>query len=159
MEKDEEIERKFLVTDDAWRDETIVTQRQYRQGYFDTKDPTVRVRIINGQTARLTIKQGGAGRVRTEEEVEIPVPAAGRFLKAFCEDRLIEKTRFVIEHKGYEWEVDVFDGANEGLVMAEVELDRANETFDRPDWVGREVTDDRTYYNASLAQDPKPASK
>lgn len=158
MSNGQEIERKFLVTDDSWRNGDILTIKEYRQGYFDTNDPTIRIRIIDKERGRLTVKGGGPGRVRTEEEVDIPVGQARSFMDAFCGDRIVTKKRFVVRHKKHEWEVDVFEGANDGLVLAEVELDKADENFERPDWIGQEVTDDGRFYNAALAQNPQPGA-
>lgn len=146
-----EIERKFLVNDESWKeqaDEGLIC----RQGYMvSDKDKTVRIRI-KGDQAFLTIKGATHGLSRSEYEYEISVmDAEGMFL--LCGD-LIEKKRYLVEHKGMTWEVDVFEGANAGLIMAEIELEAEDQTFAMPSWVGKEVSDDKRYYNGCLARDP-----
>jgi CYTH domain-containing protein len=146
-----EIERKFLV-----RDASVVdglTGTRYRQGYLST-DPerTVRVRRA-GEQAFLTIKGLTQGATRSEFEYEIP-GADGDALLGLCEPPLIEKTRYRIDRGGLTWEVDVFEGANAGLVVAEVELPSEDAPFDVPDWAGDEVTADRRYLNANLVRRP-----
>ena len=146
-----EIERKFLVKNDRWRGKGPATD--YRQGYL-TSDPrrTVRVRIA-GDRAWLTIKSKPVGAVRSEFEYEIP-PADAEQLLTLCDEPLIEKTRHRIDHHGRLWEVDEFHGANAGLVVVECELEHEDEAIDPPDWLGREVTGDERYYNASLIASP-----
>lgn len=147
-----EIERKFLVRSDEWRHGQTGTL--YRQGYLST-DPgrTVRVRRAGGR-AWLTIKGLTEGISRTEFEFEIPAEDAEELLQTLCLQPVIEKTRYVVSHRGRTWEVDVFSGANEGLVLAEVELNNENDVVDLPAWVGDEVSGDPRYYNASLVDDP-----
>lgn len=146
-----EIERKFLVTGVAWRqDEGIL----YRQGYLSTApERTVRVRLV-GERAYLTIKGRSAGATRAEYEYEIPVADADEMLTQLCERPLIEKRRHTVEHDGHVWEVDEFAGENAGLVVAEIELEHEEQTFARPTWVGVEVTDDPRYFNANLIHHP-----
>ena len=146
-----EIERKFLV-----RDPSIVrgsTGIPYRQGYLST-DPsrTVRVRSA-GEHAFLTVKGINDGASRAEFEYEIPLEDADALL-AMCERAIVVKTRHRIEYRGLTWEVDVFGGANAGLVVAEVELGTANQPVAIPDWVGDEVTSDERYFNSALARRP-----
>lgn len=146
-----EIERKFLM-----RDRSVLRGSDglgYRQGYL-SRDPerTVRVRVA-GPHAYLTVKGRASGPSRAEFEYGIPV-ADGEALLDLCLPSLIEKTRHRLEHAGRTWEVDVFHGANEGLVVAEVELPSADAPVDLPDWVGDEVTDDPRYVNANLAHHP-----
>jgi CYTH domain-containing protein len=146
-----EIERKFLVATDGWRggDPGV----PYRQGYLCTDpDRVVRVRTM-GDRAALTVKGRAHGPVRAEFEYEIPV-AEARELLAMCGLPPLEKTRYRVPHGAATWEVDVYHGANEGLVVAEIELESADQPFDRPDWVGREVTDDSRYSNSNLAARP-----
>ncbi|MDX1433992.1 MAG: CYTH domain-containing protein [Gammaproteobacteria bacterium] len=148
-----EIERKFLVRGDQWRGAAHDRVR-YRQGYVAHSETcSVRVRI-GGDAARLNIKSRGAGAARLEFEYPLPLADAEILLAQLCVDALIEKTRHLVRHQGRLWEVDVFEGANAGLVLAEVELDAADEAIALPPWVGDEVTDDARYYNAALAHTP-----
>ena len=147
-----EIERKFLPNGDGWRG--LGRPTLMRQGYL-TSDPvrTVRVRI-EGERAVITIKSKATFATRGEWEYEIPVPDAAELLDRLCEQPLIEKTRHRIEHAGHTWEVDEFQGENAGLVVAEIELGSEDEAFDKPDWIGQEVTGDPRYYNSSLIRQP-----
>jgi len=145
-----EVERKFLVKGSEWRHVEGVV---FRQGYLSTeKERTVRVRVA-GDRATLTVKGINRGAVRTEFEYDIPLEDA-RELLLLCEQPLIEKIRRRIEHGGLIWEVDEFSGENEGLVVAEVELDREDRPLAKPPWVGEEVTHDPRYYNANLIANP-----
>ncbi len=146
-----EIERKFLVTEGPWREAGSET---YRQGYLSTvKERTVRVRTINDK-GYLTVKGISVGASRLEFEYEIPVEDAEELLDNLCEKPLIEKNRYKLDHRGLTWEVDVFFGDNEGLIVAEVELQSENQVFERPEWVDAEVTSDPRYYNANLIRNP-----
>lgn len=146
-----EIERKFLVTGTDWRKGSGV---RYRQGYLTSNpDCTVRVRVA-GRKAMLTVKGLSQGAARDEFEYPIPLKDAEQMLKTLCERPLIEKTRFRIPYRGLVWEVDVFDGDNRGLIVAEVELKDERQPVPAPPWVGREVTDDPRYYNSNLAKKP-----
>jgi adenylate cyclase len=146
-----EIERKFLVKEDTWRSEQGI---QYRQGYLSSvKERTVRVRTI-GDTGYLTIKGISKGPARTEYEYKIPVAEAEAMLDELCEKPLIEKKRYKIEFKGFVWEVDEFFGENQGLIVAEVELEEEDQAFPKPEWVGEEVTGDPKYFNANLIHHP-----
>jgi adenylate cyclase len=145
-----EIERKFLVTGDAWRDAPAT---YYSQGYLSrAKERTVRVRIA-GEEAFLTIKGVTAGASRAEFEYPIPLWDA-RALLALCEQPLIEKYRRKILYEGYVWEVDEFLGDNAGLVVAEIELPAEDSVFTAPAWIGDEVTGDARYYNSNLSVNP-----
>ena len=145
-----EIERKFLVNSDEWRKAEGVV---FRQGYLSThKERTVRVRVVDSH-AKLTVKGINRGAVRAEFEYDIPLEDAKELL-SLCEQPLIEKIRRRIEYEGLVWEVDEFFGENEGLVVAEVELDREDQRLAKPEWVGEEVTDDPRYYNANLISSP-----
>ena len=149
-----EIERKYLVTSDGWK-QNVVAQKPMRQGYFETGPrSTVRVRTIGDERAVLTIKGPTVGISRAEYEYEVPVNDAREMLDIFCEDRQVEKVRYDVEHAGKVWEVDVFEGANAGLVLAEIELDRPDEAFDVPEWIGEDVSHDSRYRNACLARRP-----
>jgi CYTH domain-containing protein len=147
-----EIERKFLVAGDAWRG--LGTGTVFRQGYLSTeKERTVRVRV-EGDRARLTIKGITVGATRAEFEYEIPVADAEEMLDDLCHQPIIEKTRRRIDAAGVVWEVDEFFGVNEGLVVAEVELESEDQEFDLPSWLGKEVTGDARYFNANLIARP-----
>ena len=152
----DEIERKFLLTSDAWRAGTPGVR--ICQGYL-TRDParTVRVRLA-GEKAFLTIKGKTSGISRQEFEYAIP-PHEARALLDLCLPPLLDKIRHEREHQGYVWEVDEFLGANAGLVVAEIELKDVYEAFERPEWLGREVSDDPRYFNSRLAEQPWPEWK
>jgi len=146
-----EIERKFLLQGEGWRN--LGTAVTMRQGYLSSdKARVVRVRI-EGDQACITIKGKSVGATRGEWEYPVPLHDAEELL-ALCEQPLVEKTRRRIEHAGHVWEVDEFFGANAGLVVAEIELDSEDAAFDKPAWVGEEVTHDARYYNSSLVKRP-----
>jgi CYTH domain-containing protein len=149
-----EIERKFLVLSDAFKS-ISVTQNQIAQGYLNS-DPerTVRVRIKNNQ-GFITIKgkSNESGLSRLEWEKEIDVAEATQLL-ALCEKGVIHKTRYEVPFGQHVVEVDVFEGENEGLIMAEIELGSETETYAVPEWLGEEVTNDARYYNSYLSQNP-----
>jgi len=147
-----EIERKFLLANEGWRGQGTPTPM--RQGYL-VADPvrTVRVRI-EGERAVITIKGKSTGASRGEWEYEIPVPDATELLDGLCEQPQVEKIRHRIEHAGHTWEVDEFLGLNAGLVVAEIELEDEDEAFEKPAWIGAEVTGDKRYYNSSLNRMP-----
>ena len=148
-----EIERKFLVLNDNWRAQAAPGVR-YRQGYLSaSKTSSVRVRI-EGEVARLNIKSATLGVTRREYEYAIPMNDAHEILKDLCAGPLIDKLRYHVQHGGHWWEIDVFEGDNSGLVVAEIELGSEDEIFARPDWLGREVSHDARYYNVCLAQHP-----
>ncbi len=147
-----EIERKFLVAEDAWR--PGFDPKPMRQGYLAFGPPvSIRVRASGGR-AFLNIKQSTLDISRDEFEYEIPTEDAEFMLANLCAGRLIEKTRHHVRHGGLVWEVDVFEGANAGLVVAEVELEDAGQPVDVPPWAGPEVSGDPRYLNSSLAQRP-----
>ncbi len=147
-----EIERKFLVTGDDWREQGTATS--FRQGYLSTvKERTVRVRAAGG-TGTLTVKGLTVGASRTEFEYEIPIEDADAMLDELCEQPIIEKMRHEVEVGGRVWEIDEFTGVNAGLIVAEVELDDAAQEFTKPSWAGEEVTDDPRYFNANLIAHP-----
>ena len=148
-----EIERKFLVKGDAWRSEAR-DQLSVRQGFLSTeKERTVRVRAT-GEKAYLTIKGTTVGATRLEYEYSIPVAEAHEILNELCQKPLIEKTRYLVDRNGFTWEVDEFHGDNQGLIVAELELASEDESFDKPSWLGKEVTGDPKYYNANLVAHP-----
>lgn len=147
-----EIERKYLVVDDSWRSRAVGTV--FRQGYLSTiKERTVRVRVA-GDHGYLTIKGITVGAVRSEFEYEIPRADADQMLDELCEQPLIEKTRYEIETDGMIWEIDAFTGVNDGLLVAEVELDDEAQEIVLPRWVGEEVTHDPRYFNSNLIAHP-----
>lgn len=147
-----EIERKFLVDGDAWR--TLGDSTLLRQGYLSVDATrTVRVRI-DGERAFLTIKGASVGASRGEWEYPIPVLDAAELLDTLCQQPLVEKVRHRIASGAHTWEVDEFLGANAGLVVAEIELGSEDETFEKPDWIGREVTGDTRYFNSQLISHP-----
>ncbi len=149
-----EIERKFLVLSDAYKAEAV-KKNQISQGYLNSNpERTVRVRI-KGESGFLTIKGKGneSGTTRLEWETELPLIEAKPLL-ALCEKGAIEKVRYEINVGNHVFEVDEFSGENLGLTIAEIELHAENETFSKPDWLGKEVTGDQRYYNAYLSQHP-----
>ena len=147
-----EIERKFLVRGDQWR--SLGTPVRYRQGYLaaDIKR-SVRVRVA-GNCGLITIKGSTEGITRAEYEYEIPRADAEAMLDQLCNRPLIEKNRTKISLNGVVWEVDEFFGANQGLIMAEVELNSPQQAIDLPDWIGEEVSTDPRYFNSNLVQHP-----
>ncbi len=154
-----EIERKFLVTSDRWR--PLVTQTlTIRQGYLSSNSKaTVRVRLLDDQRAVLTLKGAMEGISRAEFEYPIPYEDAVE-LYTIAEPHTLGKQRHLVPFGGLVWEVDVFEGRHQGLVIAEVELDSADQQVQLPPWVGEEVSADDRYFNASLARSdgpPEPA--
>lgn len=148
-----EIERKFLVVDDGWRLD-VSRIRHIRQGYLSRNGAaSVRIRCADGGQAFLTIKSAKQGMVRQEFEYAIPAGDAEEML-LLCGCCTVEKQRHDVPYGGLLWEVDVFLGANAGLVIAEVELASENQEVDRPAWLGEEVTGDLRYYNTELAVRP-----
>ncbi len=147
-----EIERKFLIVGDDWR--TLGKGKPYCQGYLSTGGgATVRVRTA-GDLGFLTIKGPTTGLSRKEYEYQISFGDAREMLATLCSGPLIEKTRYVVEFEGSVWEIDEFKGMNEGLIVAEIELDAPEQKFVRPHWIGREVSDDPRYRNANLVHTP-----
>jgi len=148
-----EIERKFLVTGTEWRQANGV---RFSQGYLSRdKERTVRVRVA-GERAFLTVKGLTKGASRAEFEYEIPVADAEQLLK-LCEGPVVQKVRHVVVYQGFRWEVDEFLGENAGLVIAEIELQKEDQLFERPGWLGQEVTEDPRYFNSNLAANPYSA--
>lgn len=149
-----EIERKFLIDSNTYKQEASIKERIV-QGFLNT-DPerTVRIRI-KGESGFLTVKgkSNDKGTSRFEWEKEIPVTEAEALLQ-LCEEGVIEKVRYQIPYKGHTFEVDEFLGMNQGLTLAEVELQDENEAFAQPDWLGEEVTGDTRYYNSQLSKQP-----
>lgn len=149
-----EIERKYLVTSDSYKEEAF-SKKRITQGYLSSNpERTVRVRIKENQ-AYLTIKgvSNETGMSRFEWEKEIPVEEAKNLL-LLCEKGIIDKTRFEVKIGFHIYEVDEFYGENEGLEMAEIELQSETELFEKPKWLGTEVTNDKRYYNSYLSKNP-----
>ena len=149
-----EIERKFLVTSLAFKDEAS-SQMRIVQGFLNTHpERTVRVRI-KGDHGYLTVKgkSSDSGTTRFEWETKLPLNEAEELLR-LCEEGLIDKMRYEVPFKNHTFEVDVFLGENDGLILAEVELDTENETFEKPNWLGVEVTGNIKYYNSQLSKNP-----
>ena len=147
-----EIERKFLLKNDDYKrfSQGIII----KQGYICSEnDRVVRVRIY-GEKAFITIKNATIGFSRDEFEYEIPFDDAEKMLKCVCQQPIIEKLRYKVEFEGFLWEVDEFLGENEGLVVAEIELEKEDQEFLKPDWIAQEVTNDVRYYNANLFKNP-----
>jgi len=147
-----EIEKKFLMTGDEWR--KLAKGKAFRQGYLSTvKERTVRVRTV-GDQGFLTIKGITVGATRAEYEYKIPAAEADEMLTNLCEKPLVEKNRYKIPQGELMWEIDEFLGDNLGLIVAEIELTDENQKFDRPAWIGKEVTGDPKYFNSNLTKHP-----
>ena len=153
-----EIERKFLLKNSDWQSLAKAGQ-SLRQGYFAAPEESSRQRAsirvrTDGENGYINIKSYELGVSRQEFEYPIPLQDAEHMLDTLCESPLIEKTRYHVNHGKHMWEVDVFHGDNEGLIVAEIELEHEEETFDKPGWIGEEVSDDTRYYNVCLTQHP-----
>jgi adenylate cyclase len=147
-----EIERKFLVKGDAWK--ALAKGTSYRQGYLNSiKERTVRVRTIVDK-GYLTVKGITTEATRLEYEYEIPAAEADAMLTDLCEKPIIEKKRYKVPFGGLTWEIDEFFGENQGLVVAEAELTSEDQAFQKPEWIGGEVTGDPRYFNSNLIKHP-----
>lgn len=148
-----EIERKFLLKSDDWRGH-VSLHSSIRQGYL-SRDAQSSVRIrISGSKADINIKSTRDGIYRLEYEYDIPLDDAEELLKLVAHRPLIEKIRYIVHWGDHRWEIDEFFGDNNGLVVAEVELGDVDEVFERPPWVGEEVSTDARYYNSNLSKVP-----
>jgi len=148
-----EIERKYLVKDSSWK-KSADEGTAYSQGYLvGSETSSVRVRT-QGKRAFLNIKSATIDITRQEFEYEIPFAEATEMLETLCEKPLINKTRYLLKNNNHVWEIDVFSGDNEGLIVAEIELKTKDEIFEKPEWLGDEVSDDARYYNVSLVKHP-----
>lgn len=148
-----EIERKFLLKDDSWRIHAD-TGIQYIQGYLvGSEHASVRVRI-EGKRAFLNVKSATIDITRQEFEYAIPLDEAEEMLDTLCEKPLISKTRYHLNNDNHTWEIDVFQGDNQGLIVAEIELKDKDESFLKPRWLGEEVSADKRYYNVCLVKHP-----
>lgn len=146
-----EIERKFLVVDSSYEKEAV-RKKHIVQGYLSTEiRATIRVRIID-DSAVLTVKGKNDGVVRDEWEYPIPLDDAKEMLDRLSTGVLIDKTRYIVNYEGKQWEIDAFKSPVDGLVVAEIELESADEQFAIPPFIGKEVTGDPSYYNSSIAK-------
>lgn len=148
-----EIEHKYLVHHELWKQIVPGKTVPIRQAYL-SKDPekTVRIRVA-GEKGFITIKGKSVGASRPEYEYEIPLEEANELIDKFC-NNLIEKTRHYVLHENKTWEVDVFEGLNAGLIVAEIELLSEDEVYEKPHWVDRDVTTDKRYANSNLTVNP-----
>ncbi len=148
----QEIERKFLI--DIGKLGVLENGQSIKQGYVPTNNKTaVRVRV-KGSEAFITLKGEIKGTTRSEFEYPIPVEDALAIMNELCSGPTIDKTRYVVKSAGHAWEIDIFHGDNEGLIVAEVELEDENEIVEIPDWVTKEITGDMKYYNSNLLDHP-----
>ena len=148
-----EIERKFLLSNDTWREDADAGE-YFHQGYLSTiPERVVRVRQM-GERAVLTIKGKGDGITRPEFEYDIPLSDAQSMLETLCLQPTIEKRRHRLQAGSHTWEIDVFAGHNLGLVVAEIELSSESEEFEKPSWLGEEVSNDSRYLNSNLIANP-----
>lgn len=148
-----EIERKFLIKNDSWWP-AVSHSTQIRQAYLaPPSKASVRIRV-EGDKANINIKSATLGMERMEYEYPIPKQEALEMLDNLCDKPQISKNRHRVQYGNHTWEIDEFFGDNAGLIVAEIELNAADEAFEIPDWLGKEVTDDKRYYNVSLAKYP-----
>lgn len=148
-----EIERKFLLANDHWRRQ-VTRSEPFKQGYLSS-EPTTSVRVrLSGDKAWLNIKSATVGAKRLEFEYEIPAADGEHLLDRLCRRPLVEKIRHYIPAGELVWEIDEFFGANQGLIVAEIELAHEQQSFVCPDWLGSEVTGDARYYNNNLILNP-----
>lgn len=148
-----EIERKYLLRNDDWK-LSADQGTKYVQGYMiGSKFASVRVRIEGGKSF-LNIKSATLDISRQEYEYQIPVDEANEMLDTLCEKPLVEKTRYIVIHQDLKWEIDVFEGRNKGLIVAEVELESEDQQIELPSWCGQEVSEEPRYYNVSLGKHP-----
>ncbi len=147
-----EIEKKFLLK--YLPKESLSNPVFISQGYLlNKKETVVRIRLAD-KKAFMTIKGLTTNSARKEYEYSLPYDDAKEMIDLFCKEGLVEKKRYKIAHKGFIWEIDQFSGNNTGLVVAEIELEHIDQLFEKPDWVGSEVTQDPRYYNSNLIQNP-----
>lgn len=147
-----EIERKFLMKNNEWRG--LVKPTRYCQAYLNDKNgPTVRIRV-QGEKAFLTLKGPTKNGSRLEYEYEVPLEDGMEIIENLATSPVVEKYRYAIPYRGFIWEVDEFLGENSGLIFAEIELTKVDQEFEKPSWIGNEVTDDPRFYNSNLAANP-----
>lgn len=148
-----EIERKFLLNNQDWR-KAVSCSTRIRQGYMGEVDKaSVRIRV-QGEKANINIKSASLSMTRMEYEYEIPLSEAEEMLNQLCNQPQVDKTRFIVEQAPHKWEIDEFYGDNKGLLVAEIELSDESESFEKPAWLGEEVTEDPRYYNVNLIKHP-----
>ena len=153
-----EIERKYLLKNDDWR-ELVSKSTYFKQGYLNETDnkenckSSIRVRI-EGDNANINIKSMTLSITRQEYEYAIPLEDAEKMLDELCIQPLIEKTRHIVYYDEHKWEIDVFEGDNQGLIVAEIELVNEDEKFNMPSWIGEEVSEQEKYYNVCLVKNP-----
>ena len=148
-----EIERKFLILNQDWQ-EHVGAEVHIAQGYLASNEfSSTRIRIQDDK-ANINIKSATLGITRTEFEYVIPVDDAQQMINDLCVKPIIEKTRYFVRHNKHTWEIDVFSGDNEGLIVAEIELSSTDEAFETPSWIGEEVSNDARYYNVCLVKNP-----
>lgn len=147
-----EIEKKFLV--DLSKLGELPEGKEIQQGYFETSEKAVVRARVKGDKGYLTIKGETHGATRSEFEYEIPVKDAKEMIADLCQQPVVSKVRYEIPYAGHVWELDLFKGVNEGLVVAEIELASENQPFEKPEWVAKEVTEDPRYYNSNLIKHP-----
>lgn len=148
-----EIEHKFLIVNDDWR-EQVMRSVEYRQGYLsNNKHASVRIRIA-GDIANINVKGMTVGVQRPEYEYPVPLADANEMLDQLCMRPMIEKIRHFVEYGGKIWEIDEFSGDNAGLIVAEIELESVDEVFEIPGWAGADVSGVERYYNVALVQYP-----
>ncbi len=148
-----EIEHKFLLANNDWR-KLVTKSLIFKQGYLNSQ-PTSSIRVrISDENAWLNIKSATIGNQRHEYEYEIPLVDANEIIELLCRRPIIEKTRHYVKVEEHIWEIDEFHGENKGLIVAEIELEHQKIIFEKPDWIGTEVTNDIRYYNNNLAHTP-----
>lgn len=148
-----EIERKFLLKNNGWRQQ-VIESRRILQGYLTQNSGSSSVRVrLDGNQANINIKSRELAITRQEYEYSIPVDEAKIMLETLC-DGLVDKTRYLVDYQGSRWEIDEFMGENEGLIVAEIELQSEDAEFAKADWLGEEVSDEARYYNVNLISHP-----
>lgn len=148
-----EIERKFLLKSDDWR-LLKHTHKHYKQAYFcNTNKVSIRVRIAD-DSAWIGFKSATRDITRFEYEYQVPIAEAEHMMEQFSQGAIISKVRYFVPFEQHLWEIDVFEGDNQGLVVAEIELNNEDETFIKPCWIGEEVSQDGRYYNSNLVSFP-----
>jgi len=146
-----EIERKFLVANENWRSAIIGSDKLIDGLISEFNGSKVRVRLGQNK-ASLTVKGPRSGATRTEFEYDIPKADAVAMLMTVCDQKLFEKTRYAVEHAGFTWSIDVYEGRLAGIIIAEIELEYENQYFEKPDWVGLDVTDDPRFHKRTMGR-------
>lgn len=149
-----EIERKFLLVNDAWRQQVSSSERMTQAYIANDENASVRIRICGEHKAQINIKSFTYGISRYEYEYDIPITDAIEMLETVAIKPFIDKTRYYVPQDGLVWEIDEFYQENEGLIVAEIELPTEDALFEKPEWIGDEVTDDPRYLNVLLIKHP-----